>query len=302
MVFNRLDKLFSSLRRTRESLSTGLKKVTGIHVTPESIEEFEALLLAADVGVVCTDQIIERLTKDRKKSNLIETLRDELFNMINGKCTDKNQDAEGEPRVKLIVGVNGTGKTTSAAKLAAYYSNQRKIVLLIGADTYRAAAAEQLRQWSVTADIQLISNESSGDPSAVLFDGLKSAQAKGVDVSVVDTAGRLHTYRNLMAEIEKMYRVVSTKFPDFRLETLLTLDANLGQNSLLQARKFNEHVPVDGIILTKMDGTAKGGIVFPIYQELNIPVRFLGIGETLDDIIEFNAEDYVSSLVGEDEN
>jgi len=198
----------------------------------------------------------------------------------------------------LIVGVNGTGKTTSAAKLAAYYTNLGKSVMLIGADTYRAAAAEQLRQWSVVANIQFVSNESSGDPSAVLFDGLKSAQAKDIDISLIDTAGRLHTYKNLMAEIGKMHKVVTTKFPDFQLETLLTLDANLGQNSLSQAKKFHEQTSVDGIILTKMDGTAKGGIVFPIYRELGIPVKFIGMGETLDDLIEFNAEDYVQSLIG----
>lgn len=297
MEFNPLEKLFNSLRRTRESLTSGLRKLSS-KINPESIQEIETLLLAADVGVVCTEQILDSILKNSKETNIIEIIHRELLEMLGKELTDKRQIQENNPRVIFVVGVNGTGKTTSAAKLAYYYSKLGKSVLLIGADTYRAAGVEQLRQWSISAEIQFISNESSRDPSAVLFDGIKSAQAKSIDISVVDTAGRLHTYRNLMAELEKMYRVLSLRFADFEREILLTLDANLGQNSLIQARKFHELVMVDGIILTKMDGTAKGGIIFPIYQELSIPVKFLGIGETLHDIIEFQAEDYVNSLLG----
>jgi|TARA_B100000035_G_C21030796_1_gene568341 fused signal recognition particle receptor len=302
MVFSSLDKLFGSLKRTRETLSSGLKNLKGKKISAESIEELETVLLIADLGVYCTDEIINKLKKCSNKSILLEMLRNELLEMITVMDEENSLQTNRKARAIMIVGVNGTGKTTSVAKLAAYYSNLGKSVMLIGADTYRAAAAEQLRQWSVTANIQFVSNESSGDPSAVLFDGLKSAQAKEIDISLIDTAGRLHTYKNLMAEIEKMHRVVSRKFPDFQLETLLTLDANLGQNSLIQARKFHEQVPVDGIILTKMDGTAKGGIVFPIYKELGIPVKFIGIGETLDDLVKYNAEDYVNSLLYDGEN
>ena len=298
MVFNPLEKLFDSLKRTRESLSSSLKKLKGKKISAESIEELETVLLVADLGVVCTEDVINKLKKYSNKTNLLDILHDELLEMITEKDKENILETDYKARAILIVGVNGTGKTTSAAKLAAYYTNLGKSVMLIGADTYRAAAVEQLRQWSVAANIQFVSNESSGDPSAVLFDGLKSAQAKDIDISLIDTAGRLHTYKNLMAEIGKMHKVVTTKFPDFQLETLLTLDANLGQNSLSQAKKFHEQTSVDGIILTKMDGTAKGGIVFPIYRELGIPVKFIGMGETLDDLIEFNAEDYVQSLIG----
>ena len=298
MVFNPLEKLFNSLKKTRESLSSGLNKLKGKEISAESIEELETVLLMADLGVVCTEDVINKLKKYSNKTNLFDVLHNELLEMITVKYKANVLETDYKASAILIVGVNGTGKTTSAAKLAAYYTNLGKSVMLIGADTYRAAAVEQLRQWSVAANIQFVSNESSGDPSAVLFDGLKSAQAKDIDISLIDTAGRLHTYKNLMAEIGKMHKVVTTKFPDFQLETLLTLDANLGQNSLSQAKKFHEQTSVDGIILTKMDGTAKGGIVFPIYRELGIPVKFIGMGETLDDLIEFNAEDYVQSLIG----
>ena len=298
MVFNPLEKLFNSLKKTRESLSSGLNKLKGKEISAESIEELETVLLMADLGVVCTEDVINKLKKYSNKTNLLDVLHNVLLEMITVKYKANVLETDCKASAILIVGVNGTGKTTSAAKLAAYYTNLGKSVMLIGADTYRAAAVEQLRQWSVAANIQFVSNESSGDPSAVLFDGLKSAQAKDIDISLIDTAGRLHTYKNLMAEIGKMHKVVTTKFPDFQLETLLTLDANLGQNSLFQAKKFHEQTSVDGIILTKMDGTAKGGIVFPIYRELGIPVKFIGMGETLDDLIEFNAEDYVQSLIG----
>jgi len=202
----------------------------------------------------------------------------------------------------MVVGVNGTGKTTSAAKLANYYKSLGKKVLLVGADTYRAAAAEQLKIWANRVDVNIVCNEKSQQPSAVLFDGLTAAQSQGVDITIVDTAGRLHTYKNLMAELEKMYRVVESRFPEYEIHSLITLDASLGQNSLIQAREFANTVQVDGAVLTKMDGTAKGGIVFPLFKELNIPVKFIGVGEDLDDLIVFNRNEYVQGLLGTGED
>ena len=197
-----------------------------------------------------------------------------------------------------MVGVNGTGKTTSSAKLAKYYKSQGKKVLMIAADTYRAAAIDQLKIWSSRLDVEIIYNESSNQPSAVLFDGLTAAKSQSSDIVIVDTAGRLHTSKNLMSELEKMFRLSQKNFSSFNINSLITLDASLGQNSLIQAKDFASKVQLDGAILTKMDGTAKGGIIFPLYSESNIAVKFIGAGEDLDDLFIFNRDEYVQSFLG----
>ena len=198
----------------------------------------------------------------------------------------------------MVVGVNGTGKTTTVAKLAKLYKDMGNSVTLIAADTYRAAAVEQLRIWSNRAGVELVCNEDAKEPSAVLFDGLKSAKSDDSDVVIVDTAGRLHTYKNLMGELEKMHRISRDRFPEFFIKNIITIDSLLGQNSIVQAKEFNSHVPLDGAILTKLDGTAKGGIIFSLYKELGIPVQYIGIGEELSDLELFDPEKYVNGLIG----
>jgi len=262
----------------------------------EKIEELETLFLSSDMGIKTTEEILEWLGNREGKVNLQEDLSKYLQFLLVSNILSYEEYTD-TPAAIFIVGVNGTGKTTSAAKLAHLLKKEDFSVLLIGADTYRAAAIEQLRKWCKIADIDMVCNESAKDPSSVVFDGLKAAQARENHYAIIDTAGRLHTYKNLMVEVEKMYRVATTKFKTFRVITYLTIDANLGQNSITQAYTFNEHIPLDGIILTKMDGTAKGGIIFPIYRELKIPVKYVGIGETINDLIQFDHEEYVFSLL-----
>jgi fused signal recognition particle receptor len=200
--------------------------------------------------------------------------------------------------VIMVVGVNGTGKTTSAAKLAKLYKDLGNDVTLVAADTYRAAAVEQLRIWSNRANTRLVCNEKATEPSAVLFDGLTSALSNNSDIVIVDTAGRLHTYDNLMSELEKMHRISTKRFPQFIVKNIITIDSLLGQNSIVQAEQFNNHVPLDGAILTKLDGTAKGGIVFSLYKKLKIPVQYIGVGEELSDLEMFDPMKYVDGLFG----
>ena len=203
-----------------------------------------------------------------------------------------------KPVVVMVVGVNGTGKTTSVAKLAKMYKDMGNFVTLVAADTYRAAAVEQLKVWSKRANVDLVCNENSSEPSSVLFDGLSVSKKNNSDIIIVDTAGRLHTYKNLMSELEKMHRITMKRFPEFSIKNIITIDSLLGQNSIVQAKEFNKHVPIDGAILTKLDGTAKGGIIFSLHKEIGIPVQFICIGEELSDIEAFDPEKYVNGLIG----
>ena len=290
-----MGKIFQALRQTRESVSDAFESVVKRKVTPESLEELEDTLISADMGFATAEAVLGVVEKNHKKGFI-----NKVESYLVSELKDRNEIelANEKSVVLMVVGVNGTGKTTSAAKLANYYKLLGKKVLLVGADTYRAAAAEQLKIWANRVDVKIVCNEKSQQPSAVLFDGLTAANSQGVDITIVDTAGRLHTYTNLMAELKKMYRVVESRFPEYEIHSLITLDASLGQNSLIQAREFANTVQVDGAVLTKMDGTAKGGIVFPLFKELNIPVKFIGVGEDLDDLIVFNRHEYVQGLLG----
>jgi|TARA_B100001146_G_scaffold53100_1_gene46430 fused signal recognition particle receptor len=294
-----MGKIFQALRRTRETVSDAFESVIKQKVTPESLDELEDTLISADMGFATVETVLGVVEKNHKKGFI-----NKVESYLVSELQDENKVELGHKKsvVLMVVGVNGTGKTTSAAKLANHYKSLGKKVLLVGADTYRAAAAEQLKIWAKRVDVNIVCNEKSQQPSAVLFDGLTAAQSQGVDITIVDTAGRLHTYKNLMAELEKMYRVVKSRFPEYEIHSLITLDASLGQNSLIQAREFANTVQVDGAVLTKMDGTAKGGIVFPLFKELNIPVKFIGVGEDLDDLIVFNRNEYVQGLLGTGEN
>ena len=290
-----IGKIFQALHRTRESVSNAFDKVIQRKVSPESLEELENTLISADMGVA-TVQAILKVVEKHRKDNLIHKVSDYLISILPQNNNEKILHTN--PTALMVVGVNGTGKTTTAAKLAHYYKSLDKKVLLIGADTYRAAAAEQLKIWANRLDVKIIYNEQARQPSGVLFDGLSAAQNQSVDIVIIDTAGRLHTYKNLMRELEKMYLMVESRFPDFKIHSLIMLDASLGQNSLIQAREFSDYVQMDGAILTKMDGTAKGGIIFPLYKELGIPVKFIGVGEDLDDLYVFNRHEYVQGLLG----
>mgnify|MGYP001273646421 FL=1 len=288
-------KLFKALKRTRETISDAFDSVRKQKVSIESLDELEEILILADIGFKNVENILD-VVKKNKEDNFITSVENYLISILPKNQNDK--DYNSTPNVIFMVGVNGTGKTTSSAKLAKYYKSQGKKVLMIAADTYRAAAIDQLKIWSSRLDVEIIYNESSNQPSAVLFDGLTAAKSQGSDIVIVDTAGRLHTSKNLMSELEKMYRLSQKNFSSFNINSLITLDASLGQNSLIQAKDFASKVQLDGAILTKMDGTAKGGIIFPLYSESNIAVKFIGAGEDLDDLFIFNRDEYVQSFLG----
>lgn len=290
-------KIFKALSKTRSSISTPLAALKRRKIDESLLFQLEESLIASDVGINTTEIIIDKLSNN-KTDDPVRLIQEILLKHL------PNQDdipIIPAKSVVFLVGVNGTGKTTTTAKLANILSKQNLKIFMVGADTYRAAAAAQLEEWARRLNMKIVSNAQSGDPSTVLFDGLKSAQKNNSDVVIVDTAGRLHTYKNLMAELEKMVRLVKRHFPEFNIVSLLTIDANIGQNSLIQAREFTRLFKIDGVILTKMDGTARGGIAFPLFDELKIPVMYLGVGEKLDDLIPFDANDYVKSIVGVDD-
>ncbi len=288
-----IGKLFNALRRSRDRVSGAFQHLVKEKVSPQSLEQLEETLLASDLGLSTVEDILD-IVKKHSHENFLNKVADYMQQSL-----DQEKQLEIQtPSVMLVVGVNGTGKTTTAAKLAKYYVDQGKKVLLVAADTYRAAAIAQLQQWSKRLNVRMVCNENSQDPSSVLFDGLQSAKSEDIDLVIVDTAGRLHTYTNLMNELEKMARVVGNRFSEFKLISMMTIDANLGQNSLHQAREFAKSVDLDGAVLTKMDGTARGGIVFALKNELNIPVLFVGVGEELSDLNEFDPHEYIHSLLG----
>ena len=287
-----LKKTISGLTKTRSKLSSLFAKISGKTIlTDDDIQDLEEALLGADIGWELTDSIIEQL----KAPDKAEITREDRFQQcIQQYLSDVNEVGELQ-KVILLVGINGTGKTTSAAKLGGYFSSSGQSVSLVAADTYRAAAVEQIRIWAERLNLHLTANDKSADPASVAYDGVSSGITKNLDRIIVDTSGRLHTSANLMKELEKIYRVV-LKLTD-AVDVLITIDANTGQNGLQQAQEFAKYIPLSGVILTKMDGTARGGIAIQIMKELNLPVYFLGVGEQVDDLVPFDRESYIKGLI-----
>ena len=295
-------KLREGLTKTRDNIVSGIDSVfSGFSsIDEEFYEELEEILIMGDIGVNATRDILERLKKQVKENHikeptackelLIESIKEQM------KVGEADYEFEQEKSVVLVIGVNGVGKTTSVGKLAGLYRSQGKKVLIAAADTYRAAACEQLTEWANRAGADLITGAQGADPSSVIFDAVSAAKARNVDVLLCDTAGRLHNKKNLMEELKKMNRIIDREFPDAYRENLIVLDGTTGQNALNQAREFGETVQLTGIILTKMDGTSKGGIAIAIQSELGIPVKYIGVGEKLDDLQRFDVEEFVNAL------
>jgi len=302
-------RLKNGLSRTRSNFTEGLTSLIRGHksIDDELLEELETLLLTSDVGIEATTEIIENLTErlERKEladgDTLFDALREDMLKLLEPSNQPLVVDGTKSPYVILMVGINGVGKTTTIGKLAQRFQQEGKSVMLAAGDTFRAAAVEQLQSWGRRNNVPVISQKDGADSAAVIFDALQAAKARGVDVLIADTAGRLHTQTNLMEELKKIHRVTGKLDPETPHEVMLVLDAGTGQNALTQAQQFNEAIKVTGITLTKLDGTAKGGIIFAIAKRMGIPVRFIGIGEGIEDLREFDADDYVTALLSRDE-
>jgi fused signal recognition particle receptor len=299
-----LERMKEAVTRTRENLSERIEEVVsfGKEIDRNTLDDLEATLLGADLGTTTTHEVLEKLREraDRKQirnlDELKRLLKEEILGILTAVDSRPVTRVDGTPEVILVVGVNGTGKTTTIGKLAQVFRSEGKTVLLCAADTFRAAAIEQLEVWGERTGTEVIRTKAGGDPSAVLFDALQAASARHTDYVIVDTAGRLHTKTNLMLELEKMRRTAQRIIPGAPHETLLVMDATTGQNGLQQARNFTESAGVTGIVLTKLDGTAKGGVVVAISREMGVPVRYVGVGEKVGDLLPFNPKDFVDSL------
>jgi len=293
------DKIKAGLSKTSSQLTGMFDSFTGAN--EEFFEELEEALILADVGVETAMSAIEQLRDVTKERALrgAEEIRDALADILAEVVarSDAGMVLNTQPSVILVIGVNGVGKTTTIGKLATRYANEGKKVLLAAGDTFRAAAAEQLSIWAERSGAQLVRHEAGSDPASVVFDALQAAKARGVDIIIVDTAGRLHNKANLMQELSKISRIIDRELPGASRETLLVLDATTGQNGLQQARGFEEGAGLTGLVLTKLDGTARGGIVFAIAKELGVPVKFIGVGEQVDDLLPFEPETFVQALL-----
>lgn len=290
-----LNKLFNVLDSSRAKVKRAFEFFSGTSISDDDLERLEENLILTDMGYDTAQEIIEIVKKTATSSSydIDKAVRDLLIKKLPEKNHWQNIKT---PSAIVVSGVNGSGKTTSAAKLANLYKKRGNSITLIAADTYRAAAVEQLKIWSKRIDCKLVCNEKTSEPVSVIFDGLESARSRGSDVVIIDTAGRLHTSQNLMAELEKMYRVINSRFSEFDVTSLITIDATIGQNSIDQAREFQNSCKVNGAVLTKLDGTAKGGIIFPLFDRLGIPVKFVGTGEGVDDIEPFDRDMYIDAL------
>ena len=299
------DRLKKGLTKTRENLTNKIEKlVIGYaDIDDELLDELEETLIMADVGIETTERLMTAVRKGirKKEINSPDDLRPFLQKEITAILSEGENEthvAEEGPTVLLVIGVNGAGKTTTIGKLAAYYKGEGKKVLLAAADTFRAAAIDQLESWGEHTGVPVIKHEEGSDPAAVAFDAVKAAKARDVDVLIIDTAGRLQTKSNLMQELEKINRVIGREIKGAPHETLLVLDATTGQNAVSQAELFTKAAPITGVVLTKLDGTAKGGVVIGIKSRLKMPVKWIGVGESVEDLRPFDAEDFACALFG----
>lgn len=295
-------RLKAGLAKTRDNIVSGVDAIFSGHsqIDDDFYEEIEETLIMGDLGVSTTEKILEDL-KARVKEERIKDpaqCREVLIQSIRSQMDlgENAYDFEKQPSVVLVIGVNGVGKTTSIGKMAGQLKAQGKKVVLAAADTFRAAAAEQLIEWANRAGVDIISGQEGSDPAAIVYDAVNAAKSRHADVLICDTAGRLHNKKNLMEELKKINRVIDREYPDAYKETLVVLDGTTGQNAMVQAKVFMEAAPITGIILTKMDGTAKGGIAVAIQSELGIPVKYIGVGEKIDDLQKFNSDQFVRAL------
>jgi len=304
MAFGAIKKLFNGLSRTRDNLTQTLQTLVGNRpVDEEMLEELEVDLLSADLGPALTGEVIDALrTRIRKGALTGDDLRSTMREILMEELTKDEPAAVGRvtdrPHVVFVVGVNGSGKTTTIGKIASREKAKGNKVIMVAADTFRAAAIDQLERWSERSDVELIKQKEGSDPAAVVFDGLQAARTRKADIVLVDTAGRLHTKVNLMAELEKLTRVADKVLPGAPDEVLLVVDATTGQNGLTQAKEFTRAARLTGVALTKLDGTAKGGVTLAIRKELGVPIRMVGVGEAIEDLMEFDPGAFVDGLLG----
>lgn len=294
-------RLKEGLSKTRNSIVDSFSSVFGAsHIDDDFYEELEETFIMADMGYETTEKVIENLKERVKEARIKEpaACKELIINIIRDQMMvdESAYDFEKKKSVILVIGVNGVGKTTTIGKLAAQYKKSGKKVLIAAADTFRAAAIDQLKTWADRAGVEIISHNEGADPAAVVYDAVSAAKARNTDILLIDTAGRLHNKKNLMDELAKMRRIISRDYPDANVESLIVLDGTTGQNALEQARQFSNVTEIDGIVITKLDGTAKGGIAIAIQAELNVPVKFIGIGEKIDDLQRFDPSAYVEAL------
>jgi len=303
-MLSSLKKLKSGLKKTHENMIDRLSKVFSgrTKLDDELLDELEMVLIEADLGVDATMELLDHLREESRSIGEVDldslqvVLQSEIKKLLSNGKKSENGAPKPSPYVIMVVGVNGAGKTTTIGKLAKRYKSEGKSVLLAAADTFRAAAMEQLQTWSKRAKVEIIANQQAKDPASVAFDASAAAKARDVDVLIVDTAGRLHTKTNLMEELQKIHRVLGKQIDGAPHEVMLVLDATTGQNAIQQAKQFNAAIPVDNIALTKLDGTAKGGVVIAINRQLDIPVKYIGVGEALDDLQEFDPKEFAEAL------
>lgn len=301
-------RLKAGLTKTRNNIVRGIDSVfSGFSASDDDFyEELEEILIMGDIGINATSEIIDRLklqVKEQRikepsecKQILIDSIKEQM------RVDETAYEFEEKQSIVMVIGVNGVGKTTSVGKLAGKLKDDGRKVLIAAADTFRAAAGDQLAEWARRADVPMIGGQEGSDPASVVFDAVNAARARNVDVLLIDTAGRLHNKKNLMEELRKMNRIIDREFPNAHRENLIVLDGTTGQNALVQAREFGDVAQLTGIILTKMDGTAKGGIAVAIQSELQVPVKYIGVGETIEDLQKFNSDDFVNALFNIDEN
>jgi fused signal recognition particle receptor len=302
-MFQAFDKLRESLSRTKDSIFGKISElVLSRKIDDELLDEIEEILIEADIGVNATGKLIQTLKESAKKlkategAELIAILKDEIANILSRNARPHDANFAATPLVWLVIGVNGTGKTTTIGKLATKFAKARKSVIIAACDTFRAAAVDQIAIWAERSGVSMVKAQEGADPAAVAFDAASAAKARNADILLIDTAGRLHTKTNLMEELKKIKRVVAKVIPESNIRTKLILDGSTGQNAVSQARQFKDAVGCDGIIITKLDGTAKGGVVIAVTEELGVPVEYIGIGEGIDDLRPFDPREFAEAL------